>query len=323
MGEAPELALSHQEAASIPTGGMLPVGADAVVMVEQTQPWGEDSIEVLRPVAPGDNIVRRASDVAAGEQILAGGHRLRSQDISALAGMGIECVVVRRPRVGVLSTGAEVVGHADRPAPGKIRDMNGPALQAAVRFLGADPVDLGLVGDDVEALRQALERGVAEADIVIASGGTSVGVEDLMPEVIGSLGSPGVLVHGLAVKPGKPVVIGLAGEVPVFGLPGHPTSCLVIFRELVAPLIRGATDPEWKRPPAIRARLVRNCPSQAGREDLVPVLLEQERGRWTASPVLRPSSLISGLLRASGLVRVPAPAEGLYAGDEVDVEPFG
>jgi molybdopterin molybdotransferase len=131
-----------------------------------------------------------------------------------------------------------------------------------------------------------------------------------------------VLVHGLAVKPGKPVVIGLVGEVPVFGLPGHPTSCLVMFRQLVAPLIRRATDPHGDRSKPIRALLTRNCRSQAGREDLVPVVLEQREGRWTASPVLRPSSLISGLLGATGLVRVPTSAEGLYEGDEVDVEVF-
>jgi molybdopterin molybdotransferase len=323
MGEAAELSLSHQECASIPTGGMLPGGSDAVVMVEHTQPWGEGSIEVLRPVAPGDNIVRRSSDVAAGDRVLPAGHRVRPQDVSALAGLGIEEVMVRRPRVGVLSTGGELVSHTSALAPGQIRDMNSPALRAAARALGAEPIDLGLVEDDTEALRGALERGLAEADIVLASGGTSVGVEDVIPEVIDSLGSPGVLVHGLAVKPGKPVVIALVGDVPVFGLPGHPTSCLVIFRELVAPLIRAATGAGDERAAPVRARLSRNCPSQAGREEFVPVVLEQQDAGWEASPITRPSSLISGLLRADGLVRVPASAEGLYAGDEVEVERFG
>jgi molybdopterin molybdotransferase len=200
--------------------------------------------------------------------------------------------------------------------------MNGPALRTAARALGAEPVDLGLVSDDARALRAALEQGLANADVVLASGGTSVGAEDLLPDVIASLGSPGVLIHGLAVKPGKPVVIGLVGEVPVFGLPGHPTSCLIMFRELVAPLIRAATDPEAERPPPLRARLTRNFRSQAGREELVPVALTKQKGEWTASPILRPSSLISGLVAATGIVRIPAPAEGIYKGDEVDVETF-
>jgi len=322
MGEAPGFALSPNEAARIPTGGMLPDGADAVVMVEHTQPWGGDSIEVLRPVAPGDNVVRRADDVRAGQTILPAGHRLRPQDVSALAGLGFETVRVRQPRVAVLSTGAELVPHTAPVSPGKIRDMNGPALRAAVRLVGAQPVDLGLVGDDADSLRAALQRGLEQADIVLASGGTSVGPEDLMPEIIGSLGSPGVLVHGLAVKPGKPVVIGLVGETPVFGLPGHPTSCLVAFRELVAPLLHAAGERRPQQLQPVRARLARNYPSQAGREEFVPVKLEKREGEWHATPLLGPSALISTLVGADGLVRIPAEAEGLYAGDMVDVEPL-
>jgi len=320
MGEAPDFALSHNQAARIATGGMLPEAADAVVMVEHTQPWGDDSIEVLRPVAPGDHVVRRADDVQEGQAILAAGHRLRPQDISALAGLGLAMVRVRLPRVAVLSTGAELVPHTDLVSPGRIRDMNGPALRAAIRSLGAEPVDLGLVTDEAEPLRDALRRGLAEADIVLASGGTSVGAADLIPDIINSLGSPGVLVHGLAVKPGKPVVIGLVGETPIFGLPGHPTSCLVIFQELVAPLLRAAGGPVPARSRPVRARLSRNYPSQAGREEFVPVRLEEREGEWYATPLLGPSALISTLVRADGLVRVPPEAEGLYAGDSVDVE---
>jgi len=349
MGEAPAFELSEREAAAIPTGGMLPSGADAVVMVEHTQPWGgvgqeqasaQHIIEVLRPVAPGDNIVRRGDDVRAGQVLVSAGHRLRPQDISALAGLGIPAVRVRHPRVAVLSTGSELVAHdqvagtagcglrggqaeaCPYPEPGKIRDMNGPALQAAARAAGAAPVNLGLVSDDVEAIRAALSKGISEADIVLVSGGTSVGMEDVIHDLINSLGSPGVLVHGLAVKPGKPVVIGLVNEVPLFGLPGHPTSCLVIFRELVAPLLRLAIPPEAGVGLPIKARLSRNCPSQAGREELVPVRVEKRDSGWEATPLLGPSAFISTLVAADGLVRVPFAAEGLYAGDEVEVEPF-
>jgi molybdopterin molybdotransferase len=322
MGEVPDFPLSHQQAAAIPTGGMLPEGADAVAIVEHTQPWGKDSIEVLRPVAPGENTVRRGDDVRTGHEILPAGHRIRPQDISALAGLGIENIYIRRPRVAVLSTGSELVPHTREPAPGQIRDMNGPALRAAVRSLEAQPVDLGLLPDDEKAIREALRRALDTADLVLVSGGTSVGVEDVLHEIINSLGEPGVLVHGLAVRPGKPVVIGLVGETPVFGLPGNPTSCLVVFRELVAPLLRLANYPADARPTIVRARLSRNCPSQAGREDLVAVRLEHSEGGWSATPLLTPSALISTLLRADGLVRIPPEAEGLYMGDEVEVEPF-
>jgi len=322
MGEEPGLALDHRQCAAIPTGGMLPEGTDAVVMVEHTQPWGDDSVEILRPVAPGENVVRRGDDVREGDVMLSGGHRLRPQDVSALAGIGRATVTVRRPRVAVLSTGSELVPHTEDVAPGRIRDMNGPALQAAARALGGEPVDLGLVGDDPALIADAMRRGLAEADLLLVSGGTSVGVEDVIHDLIDSLGEPGVLVHGLAIKPGKPVVIGLVDGVPVFGMPGHPTSCLIIFRELVAPLLRLACGDRRGPPAPTKARMTRNFASQAGREEFVPVRLEQRDGAWEATPLLGPSALISTLVRADGLVRIAAAAEGIYAGDEVEVEPF-
>ncbi|HUU55116.1 MAG TPA: gephyrin-like molybdotransferase Glp [Armatimonadota bacterium] len=322
MGEDAALSLSHRQAAAISTGGMLPDGGDAVVMVEHTHLREDHSVEVLRPVAPGENIVRRGDDVREGEAVLAAGHRLRPQDVSALAGLGIAAVTVRRPRVAVLSTGSELVPHTEEAGSGRIRDMNGPALQAAARALGAEPADLGLVTDDPEAIRQAMRQGLAEADLLLVSGGTSVGVEDVVPDLIDSLGKPGVLVHGLAVKPGRPVVIGLVGEVPVFGMPGHPTSCLTIFRELVAPLLRLACGDRRNPLTRVRARITGNFTSQAGREEFVPVRLRQRDGFWEATPLLGPSALISTLVRADGLVRIPAACQGLCAGDEVEVEPF-
>lgn len=322
MGEDSGFALSHQQCAAIPTGGMLPEGADAVVMVEHTQPWGDDSVEILRPVAPGENVVRRGDDAREGDVILLAGHRLRPQDISALAGIGRATVVVRRPRVAVLSTGSELVPHTEDVAPGQIRDMNGPALRAAVRALGGEPVDLGLVSDDPALIANVMRRGLTEADLLLVSGGTSVGVEDVIHELIDALGKPGVLVHGLAVKPGKPVVIGLVDGVPVFGMPGHPTSCLIIFRELVAPLVQLACGDRRDPPAPAKARMTRNFASQAGREEFLPVRLEQRDGAWEATPLLGPSALIWTLVRADGLVRIAAAAEGLYAGDEVEVEPF-
>lgn len=320
MGEVPELALARGQAARVPTGGMLPEAADAAVMIEQTQPWGEDSIEILRPVGQGENVVHRGDDLRAGGELFPPGHRLRPQDIAALAGLGVSEVEVRRPRVAVVSTGNELVACDAALEPAKVYDMNGPGLRAAVRALGGEPIDLGVVADEREAICEALRRGLAEADVVLASGGTSVGPEDLMPEIINGLGPPGVLVHGLAVKPGKPVVIGLVGDVPVFGLPGHPTSALVIFRELVAPLLAAAAGPAPTSPSTVRARLARNVASQAGREDFVRVRLHESGGECQAVPLLGPSAVISTLIEADGLIRVPAAEEGLYAGDVVEVE---
>jgi len=320
MGEVPSFVLRLQDASAIPTGGMLPNSADAVVAVEQTQPWGEDSIEVLKPVAPGENIVRVGDDIRAGEMVLPTGHRLRAQDVSALAGLGIARATVRRPRVAILSTGSELVPHNGMPEEGQMRDMNGPALQAATRSLGADPVDLGIMVDNAEQIASALRRGVEEADLILVSGSTSVGVEDVMHEIIDSLGEPGVIVHGLAVKPGKPAIIGLVGDTPIFGMPGHPTSCLIIFREIVAPLLRAAFEAKDAVSFPSRARLARNFPSQAGREEFVPVQIVERDGVWEAIPVLGPSASISTLVRANGLIRISAAAEGVYAGDEVEVE---
>jgi len=320
MGAPAEVPLSANQCARIRTGGMLPPYADAVVMVEHTQPWGERSVEVLRPVAPGANVVRRGDDARAGDAILPAGHRLRPRDISALAGLGFAQVSVARPRVAVLSTGDELVPPTASPAPGQVRDMNGPALRAAAAALGAGVLDLGIVPDERAALHRALARGVEEADIVLVSGGTSVGAEDLVPEVIEDLGPPGVIIHGLALRPGKPAVVGLAGETPIFGLPGNPTSCLIIFRELVAPLLRSAAaDPA---PPLVHARLTRNLSSQAGRAEFVPVRLEQRDGDTVAVPLLGPSALILTLVRADGVIRIPEAAEGLEAGELVTVEPL-
>ncbi len=331
MGEQTTERLSTGQAAKIPTGGMLPPGADAVVMVEYTQPfgpadekpWGAALIEVLRSVAPGENVIQVGEDIHAGEVLIRAGQQLRPQEIAALAGVGLLSVkVYRKPRLGLLSTGNEIVPPEVEPPPGKIRDMNSAALAAAAERAGAEVAFFGIVADKKEELRRRLQEAFAASDIVVLSGGTSVGVEDFVAECISELGPPGILVHGLSIKPGKPVIIAVAAGKPVFGLPGHPTSSLLTFDLVVAPLLRKMAHLSERTPPRVQAKLGRNLPSAAGREDFYRVRLEtREDGIW-AIPILGKSALISTLLRADGLLHIPADREGLYEGEEVVVELF-
>ena len=322
MGEgAPPL--PARAAMRIPTGGMLPEGADAVVMVEHSQLWNEETVEVLRPVAPGENVVARGEDLKAGAPLLAAGHRLRPQDLGALMALGLtEILVQARPRVAIFATGNEIIPPEKAPGPGQIRDINSYSLAASVRRAGGEPMLHEIVPDVAEVLASQLRAGLAKAHLLLASGGTSVGTEDLLAQVMDGLGEPGVIVHGLAIKPGKPVIIAVADGKPVFGLPGHPASALLAFDLLVDPLLRRMAG----LPPAARrrlpARLARNLPSAPGREDFYRVKLEQRAGETWAVPILGKSSLISTLVEADGRVQVPLDSEGLYQGASVEVELF-
>lgn len=322
MGQAAEAHVSPGEAVKIPTGGMLPAGADAVVMIEYSHPWGEELIEIARSVAPGENIVQVGEDLQRGDPMLHAGAKLRPQDIGALAGVGITTVpVYRRPRLGLLSTGNEIVSPETEPAPGQIRDINAYALTAAAGALGVEVTHFGIARDRREELRAQLAEAFAASDIVILSGGTSVGIEDMVADCIGELGEPGILVHGLNIKPGKPVIIAVAQGKPVFGLPGHPASALLTFDLVVAPLLKKMTGNNALRQ-RVSALLSRNLPSAPGREDFYRVRLEEREGQLYAVPILGKSALISTLLQADGLLHIAAEREGLYQGEEVEVELF-
>ncbi|MDI6631579.1 MAG: molybdopterin molybdotransferase MoeA, partial [Thermoanaerobacteraceae bacterium] len=318
MGRAPDGPLLPGEAWRIPTGGMLPEGADAVVMVEHTEEAG-DAVAVLRPVAPEENVVRRGDDVRAGQVVLQAGKRLRPHDIGLLAACGVTRVPVRRrPVVGIIGTGDEVVAAEAVPGPGQVRDVNTPALAAAVKAAGGDPRVFGLVPDELPVLREVLARAVAESELVLLSGGSSVGTRDLTLEAVSSLPGALVLFHGLAVKPGKPTVGAVADGKAVFGLPGHPVSALVVFEFLVRPLL----EPERSTRPPVRVRLGRSLRSAPGREDYVRVALRIENGELVAEPVLGKSGLIATLARADGLVRLRLDAEGAAAGEMVEYFPL-
>ena len=321
MGQAPHVTLVVGQAAVAYTGGMLAYGADAVVMVENTQAIDATSIEVLRPVAPGENVVQVGEDVRAGEAVVPGGVLLRPQDIGGLVALGlIQVKVRRRPRVAIISTGDEVIPPDLTPESGQVRDINTYTVAALVEQAGGMPCPLGVVKDDYEAQRQAAVEGLSQADVLVFSAGSSVSSRDMTVQVLNSLGEPGVLVHGIAHRPGKPTIVALIEGKPAFGLPGNPVSAMIVFRLLVRPtlyVLMGCT--QIPQPKTVRAQLTKNIPSVTGREDHVQVRLSDADGELRAEPVFGKSNLIYTLIRADGVVVVPLDKGGLYAGEEVSV----
>ncbi len=334
MGTMPERGIAKGEAMKIATGGALPSGADAVVMFEQTQPVDTVTIEVVKPVAPLENVVQAGDDIKKGEVILARGHRIRPQDMAALAGVGITGIeVFERPKVAVISTGNEIVPADSVPAPGRIRDSNSYNLEGLISQSGGVPVKMGIIPDEYGRLRETFATAIKDSVLVLMTGGSSVGTADLTAKVINDTGRPGVLVHGVSIKPGKPLIIGMVGtpgrQVPVFGLPGHPAAVSICFDLFVKPILVRLTGavphPALEGIPSnrvVRARLARSIASSPGREDHVRVVLEKrDDGLW-ARPVFGASGLISTLVKALGTVVVPVNKIGVEAGEEVEVRLF-
>jgi molybdopterin molybdotransferase len=321
MGAIPSLTLSPGQCGLIHTGGMLPAGADAVVMVETTQSARPGEVEILRAVAPGENVLKVGEDVSAGEQVIAAGSRLRPAEIGGLMALGITTLdVFCRPRLGILSSGDEVVPPDTDPAPGQVRDVNAYTLSALVEEAGGIPVRYGIVPDREDALRAVALRALGECDGVVITAGSSASARDLTALVINGLGEPGVLVHGVNVRPGKPTILAVCDGKVVIGLPGNPVSALVIAWLFVKPVIQELAGLRSTSPtPVVSARLAINLASQAGREDWIPVQLLSGKDGYQAEPVFGKSNLIFSLARAHGLVRIPADATGLSAGEVVEV----
>jgi molybdopterin molybdotransferase len=328
MGDVFAGRISAGEAVAIPTGGFVPDGADAVVMVEHTAPHA-DGVAIARPAAAGANLIQPAEDVRRGDPLLQPGRRLRAQDVAALATFGVtEAVVFRRPRVAVLSTGNELCPPSEAPRPGQVRDSNQYALAAAVAAAGCEATYAGILPDDAAALRAAVDRLLGDHDGLILSGGSSVGTKDLSGEALGGLPAPGVLFHGIDIRPGKPTLFARAGAKPVLGMPGFPTSALIVFDVFVRPLLRrlggeplGHIGDAW---PARRpARLGRAVASVAGREDYVRVRLVERDGEMWADPLAGGSAALSNVVLADGLVCVPAERDALPAGAPVEVLLYG
>ncbi len=320
MGRAAQGLVTPGACLLIHTGGMIPEGADAVVMVEYTQVSRPGEIEILRAVAAGENVILAGEDVQPGDVVIPSGCKLRPAEIGGLMSLGMTAVeVVRRPRVGILSSGDEVVPPDVEPGPGQVRDANSYGLGALIEQYGGLPVQFGILPDSEEALETAMRQAMDTCDVVVVTAGSSASARDLTAGVIGKMGQPGVLVHGVNTRPGKPTILAVCDGKPVVGLPGNPVSALVIGWWFLAPLLQRWLGMPSQPRPQIPARLKVNLASQAGRVDWIPVRLVEEGGERWADPIFFKSNLIFMLARADGLVRIPADANGLPAGEAVQV----
>lgn len=324
----PDAPLAPGRCLAVTTGGTLPPGADAVVMVEHTANLGAGAIEVRKSLAPGENVMLKGEDGTRGAVLLPAGTRLRAQEVGLLAAFGVAGASVRaRPRAGIVSTGDELVPAAATPRPGQIRDVNSHALACLVREAGAEARTYGIVPDRKDELTAALSRAASECDLVLVSGGSSVGTRDLTVEVLAGLGAE-ILAHGVAISPGKPTILARMGAAlgnkPVLGLPGQITSAQVVMLVFGQPLLRHLAGQARAFDPALRPRrkavLSRNLASKPGREDYIRVSLEERPGDLPlAHPRTGKSGLIRTMVEADGLVTVSARREGLAAGSDVDV----
>jgi len=322
MGESPAFTIASGEAAKIATGGMLPDGADSVVMIEHTEAIDDTTIEAYKSVAPGQHVLERGEDVRKGDILLAGGRKLRAQETGLLAAFGQETIhVYRKPVIAIISTGDEIVPVNAIPAPGQVRDINTYTLATLVQEAGGVPVTFEIVQDNFESLLDACTTALSQANMVLISGGSSVGTRDFTIEVLEALPEAEVLVHGIPISPGKPTILARSRKQAVWGLPGHVTSAMVVFEIVVRPFIEhiaglSLTQPKSFRPSAL---LSRNLSSAQGRIDYIRVRLIEKEGILWAEPILGKSGLINTMVKADGLIEIGLNSEGLDKGTKVEV----
>ena len=326
MGQVPAVTVAAGQAVRISTGGMVPKGADGVVMVEYCHLMDQTTLEVSRAISPQENVIQADDDFKKGAPVLQRGWRLRSQDVGVLAGLGVTEITVHRvPRVAIISTGDEVIPVHEKPRPGQVRDINTYTLSAFCAKKGAEPVPHGLCRDDYEQLKNILLKGLETADTVWISGGSSVGTRDLTLKVFESIEGTEMLVHGISISPGKPTIIARKGATAIFGLPGHTASAMVVAEVFLAPFLArlgGERIFGEKTENKVAAKLSRNIESAGGRDDFIRVKLIRKDGTWFAEPIFGKSGLISTLVEADGLLRIDRNTEGLYQGQEVEVMRF-
>lgn len=319
MGETTQLNIGSCEAVYVPTGGMLPLGCDAVVMIEYTEKLDEDTIMVSSPVSQGENITCIGDDLAYGELLIRKGVKISPYDIGLLVGFGMSKVMVYDcPNVAIISTGDEIIDPGQDSSLGQVYDMNGYALAALVKELGGIVVAKSIVNDDFDALKQCMKECLTVADLILISGGSSVGVRDYTKALIESFSNSRLLIHGLAVKPGKPTLLGTIGEKLIFGLPGHPVSALIVFDALVKYYIEQLQN-RSQNVITMTARLTNNVHGAPGRDTFQMVSLEKKDQEWYATPIYAKSGMMSLLAHSSGYFVIPMHKEGYKQDEQVEV----
>ena len=317
MGEGAEFELNPETCVAVPTGGAVPKGADSVVMLEYTEDYGDGTIGVSKSAAPGQNMIFRGDDVYPGKVILKKGRVLSSQDIGALAAIGrVEVSVVKKLTVGVISTGDELVPPSEKPAAGQVRDVNSPMLEAMLTGFGVNVINYGIVIDDEALLSEKVHQAVSECDAVLLSGGSSVGVKDAACRIIESMGK--LLMHGIAIKPGKPTILGKTGQKPLVGLPGHPVAAYFITKLFILPLLARLSGKKLESY-SVPARITESISANHGRAQVHCCRLEPRAGELWATPIRGKSGLITTLAGADGYFVIGRDCEGLPQGAEIQV----
>jgi molybdopterin molybdotransferase len=324
MGKEATRPLEAGEAVRISTGGMMPPESDAVVMVEHTDETETGLVEIHRGVSPWKNVIQIGDDIKKGEPVFQRGRRLRAHDLGALTGVGIFSLLVYvRPHIGLISTGDEIVDADTEPMPGQVRNINQHSLAGLIEESGGELRDWGVIRDDKDQLIRAIGEALLWGDLVLLSGGSSMGAKDIALEAILSFPDSEFIFHGISVSPGKPTIFAKACGKPIMGLPGYPVSALVIFDLFAAPVIRKIGGEEItgvnQFAKTLRAALKTNIASQVGREDYVRVTLERDSERWLATPLPTKSGAIFTLVKADGMVRIDLNQDGLEQGEEVEV----
>jgi molybdopterin molybdotransferase len=323
MGQVSDIEVHEGEAVKVATGGMVLKGADAVQMVEYTECIDSYTLHVFKTISPLENVIQVGEDVKAGESVLHKGHLIRPQDLGLMAGIGkTDVFVFLRPRVGIISSGDEIVPIGIVPSPGQIRDINRYTIVSMVKEAGGIPLFLGIVKDRFNDLKEKIELGLRESDIVVITGGSSVGTLDLTREVLQVFPGTEILAHGVSIRPGKPTLLADIDGKPFLGLPGHPVSAIVIFHFFGKPILKilsGLSREVIWHQIKVKARASRNIPSVSGREDYVRVKLEEKDGALWAHPIFGKSGAISNLVHANGLIRIGINEEGLEQGEEAEV----
>lgn len=320
IGTQPDIMLGPGQCMYVPTGGMMPDGCDAVVMIENTEDLDGQIIAVHKPVGPWQNTIKTGEDVVRGQLVARSGMLIKPHHVGVISSIGLtEVSVIARPKVLILSTGDELIEPGKSLLPGQIWDINSYSLAAAVTGDGGIPVIGGIVGDDRDAIRERVESAINDNDAVLISGGSSAGFRDYTAGIVDELGPPGVLVHGISVKPGKPTILGKVRGKPVIGMPGQPVSSIVIYMIIVSPLIRrlGGLPPAQKA--TVKAVCGQNYASSPGREEYLMVDVNRTDNGFIINPVFGKSGMITTISSATGMVRIPKNTEGLYKGQQVEV----